>query len=409
MIGEKRCLIRASVVGYLCLILWIAALAQQPPQAEIERYSAEAKNAMAAKDLPAAVTALEKLSKLTPGVAQVYANLGLVLYMQNRYAQAIDAFQKAARLDPRLPKVKMMLGLCLAEAGRNRDAVKLLEPAFQSSSNEPMRKVVGLDLLRAYRALRAYRHADDISTELLHLYPDDPEVLYNSSRLYGEQSLNLITRLMTAAPNSAWVPLTFAQINEAEKHYDSAITEYRQALKIDPHLPGVHLSLGRTILLNSSTAQSTDAALQEFESELQIDPRNAQAEYEIGNVYRRRDQVSQALQHFMKATEFQPDFEDAQIAVAQVLINLHRPKEAIPHLLSVIRLNPANGASHFLLATAYGRTGDLAAQGREMALYRKYHVRPYAAPADGKFQIPPGLLSPEIIPPALSPNAQKQP
>ncbi|HEX5483766.1 MAG TPA: tetratricopeptide repeat protein [Terriglobia bacterium] len=409
MTGEKKYLIRAIVVGCLCLIPWIVALAQQTSPAEVEKYTAEAKNAMAAKNLPAAATALQKLSKLTPGVAQVHANLGLVLYMQNRYVQAIETFQKAARLDPELPKVKMMLGLCFAEAGRDRDAVKLLEPAFRSSSNDPMRRVVGLDLLRAYRALQAYRHADDISTELLRLYPKDPEVLYNSSRLYGEQSLNLITTLMKVAPDSAWVPLTFAQINEAEKHYDSAITEYRQALKIDPHLPGVHLSLGRTILLSSNTAQSTDAALQEFERELQLDPRNAQAEYEIGKVYRRRDQVSRALQHFTRASEFQPGFEDAQIAVAQVLIDLHRPKEAIPRLLSAIRLNPANEASHFLLATAYGRTGNLAAQGKEMALYRKYHVRPYAAPAESKFQIPPGLLSPEVIPPALSPNAQKQP
>jgi tetratricopeptide (TPR) repeat protein len=407
MPSEKRLLTRVVGVSCVCVISWVAALAQRHTEAQIRKYADEAQNAMAAKNLPAAAIALEKLSSLTPNVAQVHANLGLVFYMQNQYTEAIAAFQKAARLDPELPNVTVMLGLCFAETGRNQDAVKVLDPVFRSWANEPMRRVVGLDLLRAYQALKDYRHADDVSAELQRLYPDDAEVLYNSSRLYGDQSLNLMIRLMKAAPNSPWVPLAFAQVNEDQKHYDSAIAEYRQALRIDPHLPGVHLSLGRMILLSSNTAQATDAALKEFESELQTDPDNAQAEYQIGEVYRRKGRPGKALTHFARAAELQPRFEEAQIAVARVLIDLHRPKEAVPHLARAIRVNPTNEVSHFLLATAYGQTGNAAGSEREMALYRKYHIRPYASPAQSKFQLPPGLTSPVVTPQTLGPGAQK--
>jgi predicted Zn-dependent protease len=409
MVSEKKRLIRAIAFSFLCANPCIVALAQQHRQAEIRKYATEAKKAMTAKNLPAATVALEKLSSLTPNVAQVHANLGLVLYMQNRYAQAIHAFQEAAMLDPALPNVGIMLGLCFTETGQYQDAVKLLGPAFRPSANEQMRRVVGLDLLRAYRGLQDYHRANNISAELLRLYPDDAEVLYNSSRLYGEQSLNLVIRLMKAAPNSPWVPLTFAQINEDQKHYDSAITQYRQALKIDPRLPGVHLSLGRTILLRSNTVQSTDAALNEFESELQVDPGSAQAEYEIGEIYRKRAQLGEALEHFARATELQPEFEQAQIAVARVLINLHRAKEGIPHLSTAIRLNPTNEVSHFLLATAYEQTGNVAGHEREMTLFRKYHISPYASPTQRKFQLPPGLTSPEVTPQTLGPGVQRQP
>ena len=370
----------------------------------------DAENAMAAKDLPAATAALEKLSNLTPDSAQVHANLGLVYYMQNRYSQAIVALQKAAKIDPGLPNVNVVLGICLTGTGRYKDAVKLLGPAFRSSSaKDPMGRVAGLDLLRACRAQQDYSQADEVSAELLRRYPDDAEVLYNSSRLHGEQSLNLILRLMKSAPNSPWVPLAFAQINEDEKQYDSAISQYRLALKIDPRLPGAHLSLGRVLLLSSNTAEVADEALQEFKNELEMDPQNAGAEYEIGEIYRKRAQLNEALEHFLRATELEPGLEDAQIALARTLINLHRTKEAIPHLLSAIRLKPTNEVSHFLLATAYGQTGDLAGQQKEAALYNQYHVRPYSAGTEGQFQIPPGLTSPELTPQTIDSSERKQP
>jgi tetratricopeptide (TPR) repeat protein len=386
------------------------AIPQGNTQAEIRKYSLEAENAMAEKNLPAAATALEKLSSLTPDAAQVHANLGLVYYMQNRYAQAVVSFQKAAKIDPALPNVNAMRGICLTEMGRYEDAVKLLGPAFRSSSpKDPMGRVAGLDLLRACRALGDYGQADGVSAELLRRYPDDAEILYNSSRVHGEQSLNLILRLMKAAPNSPWVLLALAQINEDEKQYDSAITQYRLALKMDPRLPGAHLSLGRVLLLSSNTTGSADEALREFRSELEIDPQNARAEYEIGEIYRKRAQLNEALDHFGRATELQPDLEDAQIALARTLINLHRPEEAIPQLRSAISLRPANEVSHFLLATAYGQTGDSAGQEKETTLYRQYHVRPYSPGAQGEFQLPAGLVSSEVTPQTLDQGAERRP
>lgn len=408
MVRVKKWRICAIAVSCF-LVSPCLAWAQQNAQDEIRKYSAEAENAMAAKDFASAASALEKLSSLTPDVAQVHANLGLVYYMQNRYAEAIVAFQKAAKIDPALPKVDMLQGICLTEIGRYKDAVKLLEPAFRSSAKDPMGRVVGLDLLRAYQALQEYSQADEVSTELLRRYPDDAEVLFHSSRLHGEQSLSLILRLVQSAPNSPWVLLTFAQINEDEKHYDSAIAQYRQALKLDPRLPGAHLSLGRVLLLSSSAPELMDEALQQFRDELEIDPQNPRAEYEIGEVYRKQGNLNEALAHFVRATDLQPEFEEAEIALARTLVNLHRPKEAIPRLLTAIRLNSTNEVSHFLLASAYAQTGNETGQESEMALYRKYHVRPYASNNQGDFQLPVGLTSPEVTPQTLEANTPHQP
>jgi tetratricopeptide (TPR) repeat protein len=409
MIRVKDRAIWILMMAWILLSPRLFTLAQRNNETDVEKYTREAKKAMAAQNLPLAAAALEKLSKLTPEVSQVHANLGLVYYMQKRYPQAVSAFEKAARIDPGLPNVNALLGICLTDAGRYEDAVRPLTMAFHSSKDEQMGRIVGLDLLSTYKALHNYQQADEVAADLLRRYPHDGEVLYNSSRLFGEQSLNLINQLIKVAPNSAWVPLVFAQINQDEGNYSSAITEYRQALKIDPNLPGVHLSLGRTLLLISHSPESTDAALQEFENELEVDPRSAGAEYEVGEIYRKRAQFREALEHFRRATEFQPNFVEAQIAVGRTLIEFRRPKDAIPYLSNSIHLAPTNAVPHFLLATAYGQIGDHAGQERELALFNKYHVRLYQSGTKNKYQLPRALTSPEVTPQTLGSGANSKP
>src|SRR5690348_10458363 len=58
---------------------------QQSDNAAIERYSREAEEALKEKDPDRAAAALEKLARLTPNVAEVHANLGMVYYAKSNY------------------------------------------------------------------------------------------------------------------------------------------------------------------------------------------------------------------------------------------------------------------------------------------------------------------------------------
>lgn len=387
--------------AFICLSLTPCLGTPQASQAEIEQYSAKAQRALASRNLPEAETALEKLATLTPDNASVDAQLGLVYYMQNRYSQATQAFEQALKLNPEIPHVPMMLGICLSETGHYSKAVPLLAPVFKSPSEQRTKKLVGLELLQAYKSLQRFSDADAVSQELLRLYPKDPEIIYHVSRLYGDQSLGLILRLMKQAPNSAWVHLVFAQVNEDEQRYSSAITQYRLALEIDPHLPGAHFNLGRALLLSSDSDEARNQALQQFQQELAINPQNPLAKYEIGEVYRRKGELKKALPFFESAVRFNPQLEAAQIALGRTLIGLKESQQALPHLLAAVRLNPANDVSHFLLAQTYRDLGNAAAQRREMAQFQKYRVQPYSHPGGSAAQLPPGLGAPKVTPQAL--------
>jgi cytochrome c-type biogenesis protein CcmH/NrfG len=101
---------------FLALLLFtpptLTLAAQQADDATVQQSSRAAEEALSRKDPDAAIIALEKLTHLTPGSAEVYANLGAVYYTQGRYPQAAKAYQTALRLDPNIPQVPLMLGMC---------------------------------------------------------------------------------------------------------------------------------------------------------------------------------------------------------------------------------------------------------------------------------------------------------
>jgi tetratricopeptide (TPR) repeat protein len=374
---------------------------------EVAHYSREAQEALARKDFEGARAALEKLAQLTPEVAEVLGNLGIVYYSENRFSRAADALQRALKLNPKLPDAELMLGICFAELSRNAEAVSILEPAFRSPPNPQIGRLIGIELQRAYALLGQHAKADDVTNELMRRYPDDAEILYDSARLYSEQTSELLKRLVEVAPNSVWVHLAFAQVHESGKHYDYAVSDYRNALRIDPQLRGGHFNIGRDLLLSGETELHRKQALKEFEQELALNPQNPNAEYELGEIYRRAGQLQQALEHFSKAVEYSPDFEDGQIGLGRTLIGLDKPREALPHLLEAVRLNPHNEVSHFLLARVYKLLQDKLNEDREMTLFQKYRIR---TPATGSvLELPPEVTTPQITKQTLGSEASSQP
>jgi len=347
--------------------------AQKVNQSEIEITSKQAEEAMAAKDWAVAVKALEKLAGLAPDVSQVQANLGLAYYSDNRILEASKAFERALKLNPKMTQAEMMLGLCYAELGRNQQAVFILSPAFRRPSDKQMGRLLGLDLQRAYEGLHQHDRATAVADELLKRYPDDPEILFHSSRLYADRAYELMTQLMQVAPGSVWLHYATAEVHASLQRYDLAIVEYKNVLAMEPRMPGIHFRLGRAILEGSKEMNAVEQALHEFELELNLSPDNSDAEYEIGEIYRQRGEFESALAHFSKAVQHHPDFPQARIGLASTLISQGRSQEALGHLLEAVRVEPQNEVAHFRLASVYKALGDTANQQKEMAFFQKLH------------------------------------
>jgi tetratricopeptide (TPR) repeat protein len=373
----SSCPTSSRLAGLYVLLFALATFSfAQQRESDLDRYSDTARRALDAKKWSEAVEALKHLARLAPEVPEVHANLGLAYFFEGLPAEALASFERAQKLKPQLPQVEVMIGLSEAELGRCTEAISILTSSFDHPVDADTGRLSGLHLLRCYSQLKQPDKALVIGETLLGRYPADPEILYHVSRLHAERSTDLMSTLLRTAPDSAWMHYANAQVQESLDRSDAAAQEYRHALEKDPKILGVHYKLGRLILNGSRSPASLEKAKREFEQELALSPTNADAEYEIGEIYREQEKRQEAMTHFERAIRYHPDFLEARVGIAKTLLELGHPAEALPHLQAAERLDPENRIPHYLLASAYRSLGNSDQAAKEFAVYRKLGASP---------------------------------
>ena len=256
--------------------------------------------------------------------------------------------------------------MSLSELGHYREALPVLEKGFTRTADLPLKRLCGLQLLRAYTGLQLDSKAVEISLDLNRLFPNDPEVLYHTSKIYANFAYLKLQQLSKVAPSSVWRLQAAAEADESQGALDQATSEYRQLLAIDPGRRGVHYRIGRVLLL-----RSPEQALQEFQKELELDPTNANAAYEIGEIDRRAGQFDKAQEFFSQALRYYPNFEEAQVGLGSVELALGKPELALAHLESATTLDPADEVPYYRLSQAYKALGKTAEQERALSDFRR--------------------------------------
>jgi tetratricopeptide (TPR) repeat protein len=322
-------------------------------------------------DFASAEQHFETALKTDPGLAEVRANLGLAFYADHRYPQAISQFREALKQNPALQTAKSLLPLSLAAAGDCREAVPDLGREFDSTSNARLRRVVGLSLLRCQLQTGDNTAATEIAAKLVANYPDDPDVLYTAGQLYTKLSNLVYLRLMKVAPHSARTCQLTASVEAADGNWRGAISAYRQALQIDPNLEGAHLQVAILILSHSQQPGAWQQALAELRDELRIDPTNAEADYEIGEVYRKHNRLNQAVAALDRSLQFDPAAVPTRISLAKALRSLGKKREALANLEPAQKTAPNDPDIHFLLAQLYRELGRNAEARAQMELFER--------------------------------------
>jgi cytochrome c-type biogenesis protein CcmH/NrfG len=178
---------------------------------------------------------------------------------------------------------------------------------------------------------------------------------------------------MKVAPKSARSYQVMASFAATDGNWKGALDAYRQAAKLDPSLVGVHLQIAILLLTNSPDSDAWHEALTELNEELKVDPRSAQANYEMGEVYRKHGQMDDAVTAFRKALEINPAATPARLGLAKALLQLGQKAEALAALEPAAKTDPDDPSVHFLLAQIYrelGRTDDAAKEQDEFKRLR---------------------------------------
>lgn len=86
----------------------------------------------------AAISCWERATVLAPGHGRRMANLGLSLYLADRYEEAEKALVEAYRLAPDYPQASHFLGLLYCDLGRYEESVEAFGRALKLSPNNPL-------------------------------------------------------------------------------------------------------------------------------------------------------------------------------------------------------------------------------------------------------------------------------
>ncbi|PYX99972.1 MAG: hypothetical protein DMG64_17990 [Acidobacteria bacterium] len=363
----------------ICVCSWAApVLAQSNDSALLAQYGEEGQAALASGHYADAEIAYEKLRQLAPGAAEVHANLGLIYFEEKKFEQAVSALRQALKLKPSLAKTEALLAMSLSELGRFQEAVPGLQKAFRQTSDPETKRLAGLQLQRAYTGLGQHDKAVEVALQLNRLFPKDPEVLYNTGRLFGNFAFLSMERLAQEAPDSLWRHEAAGEAYESQGANDLAIREFREVLARDPQHAGIHFRLGRTLLARSRAASSVEdatAAQEEFQAELKLDPSNANASYELAEMHRNAGRFSEAEQLFEQALKYYPEFEEAHLGLAATLLSEQKPQVALPHLKRAIELNPDNDVIWYRLSQANRAMGNSAEQQKAFTEYQRLHAK----------------------------------
>jgi tetratricopeptide (TPR) repeat protein len=373
---------------------------QRPDPAVLQQQAAAGERALAEGRYGDAEAAYESLRRLSPGTGEVHARLGLIYFQQGKFADAVAPLREALRLKPELPKVDVLLAMSLSELGQFDEALPALVKAFARPDDAVVRRMAGLHLQRIYTGLGRDRDAVEVALELSRLYPDDPEVLYHSGRLFANFAYLQTVKLATVAPDSVWLHQAAGEANESQGLDDAALREYRQVLALAPRRPGIHFRIGRVLLAHAkregSNADEAEAR-RAFEAELALDPTNANAAYELAEMHRGAGELEPARKLFEQAVTHHPAFEHAQIGLARTLIALDRPADALPHLKAALELNPDSSVAYYHAARANRALGDTAAQQLALAQFNRTRTlaAERAAALSQKTDVTPQGLDPE--------------
>ncbi|MGA7286698.1 MAG: tetratricopeptide repeat protein [Terriglobales bacterium] len=363
---------RLLILEFIPLVIAIAAMAAQSPPsraAAIHEHLHKAEDYLRANDASSAATEFEAVLTLDPKNAEAYANLGVIAFFQRDYQKASQDFRKALAIDPSLAKTQALLGISQERLG-DVSAGALLEKSFAKLQDKQLRVKVGIELANLYQQQGETERAVPVVQKLVDLDPDSVEILYMAQRLYQELAEDTLNKLAVLAPGSARMQQVIAERDVNGDNLKGAIEHYRNALRIEPRLAGVHYELAEAILEAAPNDADTQA---EAEKELAVaaanDGDSAKVRCEYGRIAMLKGELDEAHRHYAEAFRLDRENTEAQLGLGRVLMMMEKPEEARKYLELAVKGDPLNATAHYRLAQAYKRLSMTSEAAKELHLF----------------------------------------
>ncbi len=318
-----------------------------------------------------AIPELQKAVALEPQNVDARGNLGVLLYFRGDYAGAIPELRVAVKLKPDLWKLQGLLGLAEEHTGDAQSGEADLTAAFPHLTEQKFKTEVGSTLISAYNAAGETEKAAAVVSQLLADQPTNTALLYTSYRLYSDLADKALLTMALTDPDGALMHEMMGR--ELARHGDEAqaIVNYREALKLNPHLPGAHFELGQ-LFYNSSNTELQAQAQPEFQAALADNPNDEKIHLALGVAAAKQGDTKTAYNEYARALELQPNDPDVLVELGKIQMTMNENDKAQETFARAVQADPSNIVARYRLSMLYRRQGKTAEADQQMAEYKKY-------------------------------------
>lgn len=362
-----------AVCAFALVVHSVALLAQSSPDVaqKVDALARQAQTYLQQQKPQAAIPLLRDIISLDPKNLNAHANLGVLLFFDGSFADAIPELRAALEIQPDLWRIKGLLGIAEKRTGDLTAAQSDLEQAFPNLSDKKFQKQAGLELIELDSASGQFAKALSVTATLEEQLPEDTQILFAayeiSSQLLEQSMLNMVL----AAPDSAELQMVIGGEFARQGEHEKAVAKYREAIKLNPHLPGVHFELAEQ-LRSSPDPKLNAQAEDEYKAAVKENQFDEKAWCRLGEAAAAKSDFKTAQEDYNKALVLQPGDSDAQTDLAIALISQGQTKEAISLLESAIKDDPTNIVAHYRLSVQYRRAGRTADAQHQMDEYNHY-------------------------------------
>jgi tetratricopeptide (TPR) repeat protein len=364
---------QAVLGAALCTASVVFPQSSSPPattKQQIESHSRQAQEFLSKGQSELAVREYNAILKLDPNNLDARGNLGVTLFFRGDYANAATNLRAAVKERPNLWNIQALLGMTERRIGQLAAAQADLEKSFPQIQEQKLRVQAGMELIEIYYGAGSLDKASGLVNVLRQVAPENTDVLYTAYRIYSDLAGESMLSIAMLAPNSARMHQITGQEMSRHGDIEGAVAHYREAIKLDPKLPGLRFELAEALNLSNSAADQQSVE-KEYQAALADDPLDEKSESRLGDIALRGSNVKAALDHYQRAVELQPNDADACLGLGRVLTEMQRAAEAEQYLKRAVQLDPFMATAHYRLGLVYRATGRPAEAQKELAEFER--------------------------------------
>ncbi len=297
------------------------------------RMYGETKDGMWAQKATLAAQQAERLSNNLP---EVHLSLGSVYSMTGKYTEAVSELKRALELAPNSDEAYRNLGDAYSLSGQSEEAIEAFQKAVAANSYYwTNHNALG----NAYFGLGDNPKALPEFQKVIEIAPDSPMgyegvgMVYLREGKWGE-AIPQYQKALALAPDAP----TYSNLGTAYfwlKNYDQATMMYEKAVAVTPKNEEYLGNLGDSYRWSGHSDQAADSygkAISLAFQQLQVNPRSSAIMGDLGLLYAKKGDATNARQYTNQARAISPDDVQLMYSEAQVKTLIGKPEEALKAL-----------------------------------------------------------------------------